>query len=358
MNALTNLTISFLQPLIDYQEVREAERRTEAAGKRLSMAVVSLAVFIVIWVVFKFVAYRTRKIPRGTVPDVATPAPRPSLSFICWAGAVGCAVAAAYLLYLRITTDIQGSILPLVASLIWVGGALLKQGNRLATPLAEDTLKSDPRRPIIFLRSFSEEEMPFHESTLWGLPTASEQLEEVVLEKFRRFGPVVGLTNPNLVGRPIAYSPYDTPRSVNWKTRVEELLKRSAAIAVLVGEGEGLEWEILYLAKNRYLSRTTFIFPPVEARAVERRLEWLQSKFELSADKIVRVGDENKSTMGHQPLTMRLDRGHAYVFVGSTDALGYEAAVERALTNQFGPRAVAGPVSCGSASGKSTIIGA
>jgi hypothetical protein len=43
--------------------------------------------------------------------------------------------------------------------------------------------------------------------------------------------------------------------------------------------------------------------------------------------------DDNKSTMGRQPLTMRLDAGLAQVFVGSPDALGYVEAVGRALKN-------------------------
>jgi hypothetical protein len=333
MKTLTNLTISFLQglPLIEYEEYHKTKLRAETASSQYYIAVVSAAVFVGM-LVFQFVIKRIRKIPRSNVPEAATSPPRASLSLICWALAVACIIAIVYLLYLQFTTDPPDSIFLLVVSLMSLGGALFKQGDRLSTPLAEDVLASDQRRPIVFLRSFSEEEMPFHQSSLWGLPLASEQFEEAVLDQFRRHGPVVGLTNPNLSGRPIAYSPYDT-RSEYWRPRVQDLLKRSGLIAVLVGKGAGLLWEIVYIAKNGYLSRTIFIFPPIDVVQVESRLGWLQSQFDLPADKVVRIVDDNKSTMGRQPLTMRLDAGLAQVFVGSPDALGYVEAVGRALKN-------------------------
>jgi len=330
MTSLTNLAISFLldAPLTPYEAFRDAQRRAAATEKRFYITVLSVGVFASIWISHRIVNI-LRRIPPGAVPDAVTSPPRQFLSFVCWALAVVCAVATFYVLYLRFTTDLPSSSFFLIAALISFGGSLLTQGNRFSTPLAEDVLASDTRPPILFLRSFAEEETGFRKSGLWGLPFASEQLEEVVLEEFKKVGPVVGLTNPTLHGRPIAYAPYDTP-SLTWQTRVDELVKRAAIIAVVVARTDGLNWEIRLIKDKGYLSRTIFIFPPVDVGEAIARYEWLQSQLGSPTTRLAELQHE-VNRRGHQPLTMRVVDTQSQVYLESPNANGYAAAVKIAL---------------------------
>lgn len=101
-------------------------------------------------------------------------------------------------------------------------------------------LRADPRRPVLYLRSFLVDDLLARtgETAMDYFRTEEERLARA----FARIGPLVAIGRP---GEPLP--PAGASRVYvgdDWRETVRELLDRSQLVLIGAGRGEGLRWEL------------------------------------------------------------------------------------------------------------------
>jgi hypothetical protein len=140
-----------------------------------------------------------------------------------------------------------------------VGKRLLYFGRKLRAKDALKMLQQDRRRPILFLRSFSDDHIddptlttPFE----WKRHRYEERLTQVL----GKIGPVVCLGRPgerlSEAGAGRLYTDDD-----HWQEAIIHFLKESRMVIIIVGGTDGLQWEIETALSTARLSKVLFFFP-------------------------------------------------------------------------------------------------
>lgn len=101
-------------------------------------------------------------------------------------------------------------------------------------------LQSDPRQPVLYLRSFAVDELLARtgETAMDYFRTEEERLARA----FAQIGPLVAIGRP---GEPLP--PAGAPRVYvgdDWQHTVRELLGRAQLVLIGAGRGDGLRWEL------------------------------------------------------------------------------------------------------------------
>jgi len=173
----------------------------------------------------------------------------------CW---VSLAKQAAVLLILGIGILIGGS-------LAFVAGwrFIARRFSRLSL---EGLVSKDKRPPILFLRSFHDDQVRlskprqlfFRRVVSVGEPRPT--LDHVLLEEGTPFGPVVA------IGAPGSTPPFGAARKYvidqEWRDTIVELCRQSAAVVATIDQTEGVCWELRYLMTADHRQRTLFLVPP------------------------------------------------------------------------------------------------
>ena len=148
---------------------------------------------------------------------------------------------------------------------------------------AERTRRRDPRAPVLYLRSFNDDDValpcvlsarrPFLE--LFTLRT-TDPFEESLAWELGTYGPVTAVGRPggttHTLGAARELFSDDT-----WQTHVVERMSAAGSIAVVIGETPGLDWEIETIAKNGFLDKTMFLVPPGDIADNVRRWQFMRS---------------------------------------------------------------------------------
>jgi hypothetical protein len=176
----------------------------------------------------------------------------------------------------------------LVAIFIALGSirSLVREGEAALGERADLIVTLDPRPPVVFLRSFRDEEavalMDVRRGILWvftSLPRLlfsgslkdpslrNRRLEEVVVRSIRKLGPAVAIARPAApleLGASRAYV-----QDVDWKAVVDKWIDRAGVILMLAGLTPGLHWELQRIFEKGKANILLCIFPPsaIEARA-------------------------------------------------------------------------------------------
>jgi hypothetical protein len=171
-------------------------------------------------------------------------------------------------------------IFPVVAA-----GHLARTGLRLRQEDAVSLLKRDPRRPIVFVRSFVEDSrlvsnVPAGE-TIGGEKTGLQgdvgigafifrfkkkaTLEVSLARALRRVGPFVA------IGQPAdALAPFGAARlyvsNDHWRTAVAAWVRVAGAVVVQPEASEGTWWEVNHVATSVDLRRVLIIVPNPSVR--------------------------------------------------------------------------------------------
>jgi len=133
-----------------------------------------------------------------------------------------------------------------LALVVWAILPIYKRARRHLVPLADSTLKSDTRRPIIFLRSFSQD------------PQISSE-EENIRDALKSFGPFVAIGSPKDELPPLGASRLYV--SAEWEDRVKSLLGHASLVVILAGSTPGLAWEIFQVRALVDPSRVVIAVP-------------------------------------------------------------------------------------------------
>ena len=160
-------------------------------------------------------------------------------------------------------------------ALVRIPVRLLERRYRFAIASQVDR---DDRQPTVMLRSFADDRLriwarrALRHSVLDRLTLRRRELfEEPIAWRAWRLGPVVAFGEP---GKPPSAA-LGAARSYynhwNWQPAVEQLIATARALIVIVGDGDGLGWEIEAARRSRSLGSTLFVLPPLSDRARHRR---------------------------------------------------------------------------------------
>lgn len=127
--------------------------------------------------------------------------------------------------------------------LAWLMVKLAQLGRRLQVPLASDVLARDARPPVLYLRSFRDDDATHQVFERWLLRINYRSEEEELAATFSDVGPLVA------VGRPKEHLPHLGAarfyfRDDEWKERVAELMAKASVVVLRVGGSRGLIWEL------------------------------------------------------------------------------------------------------------------
>jgi hypothetical protein len=156
------------------------------------------------------------------------------------------------------------------------------QGRRIASVSAEQLLLQDKRAPVLFIRSFEDEEKSYSLSTFYNLiKTVFVDLK--FLKRYFQagasfWGPVLQLQFNGLfskigpfiaIGRPGEKIPAMGAARLyvsdnDWKNVISDFLSRARLIVVLPGTTPGLRWEINEMKRAIAPQKILFILPEKE----------------------------------------------------------------------------------------------
>jgi ABC-type nitrate/sulfonate/bicarbonate transport system permease component len=124
-------------------------------------------------------------------------------------------------------------------------------------------LKNDPRRPILYLRSFSTD-LNLRQTFLWMMGRSSRTYEQSLAKALLPLGPLVAIGKPGEVLPPSGavrlYIDHD-----RWQNVVEQLVVDSQLVILRIGETEGFRWEIKHLVTNCDPQKVLIFIPSTDA---------------------------------------------------------------------------------------------
>ena len=176
------------------------------------------------------------------------------------------------------------SVIALIGVVVTLAAtAVLRLARARGRGGAERTRRRDPRAPVLYLRSFNDDDValpcvlsarrPFLE--LFTLRT-TDPFEESLAWELGTYGPVTAVGRPggttHTLGAARELFSDDT-----WQTHVVERMSAAGSIAVVIGETPGLDWEIETIAKNGFLDKTMFLVPPGDIADNVRRWQFMRS---------------------------------------------------------------------------------
>lgn len=119
-----------------------------------------------------------------------------------------------------------------------------QRGKKLAAPRGEEVLAKDERPPVLYLRSFNDDEVTGRSPQLAGVPFQSFTTEEELLARgFKAIGPLVAIGIPSDELPKLGAARIKVHDS-EWRDRVLELMEQARLVVLRVGDTEGLRWEL------------------------------------------------------------------------------------------------------------------
>ncbi|HWS88169.1 MAG TPA: hypothetical protein VN282_14460 [Pyrinomonadaceae bacterium] len=152
------------------------------------------------------------------------------------------------------------------AFLITQGAMALKRSARwLSRYSFEQTVAADPRPPILFLRSFADDQVtlprpPFY-VTYWLAEPNPRRLDHALVERFSNLAPVVALGK-----RGEKNLPYGASRRYvsddEWQDVVEEIATGAHSIVIIADDSPGVEWEVRRMLEEPFVRKSLFLASP------------------------------------------------------------------------------------------------
>jgi hypothetical protein len=161
--------------------------------------------------------------------------------------------------------------------LLFAAVAMYLRARRWAALRTAEVRARDGRAPVLFLRSFGDDDLRVwaHASPRLALVERllgrrTERFEVVLGWHLWRFGPVVA------VGRPLEkLPPLGAAREYldqeQWQKEVEKRIDQARAVVVVLGRTSGLLWELQAIERLGATDRMLIVVPPVDDSEAERR---------------------------------------------------------------------------------------
>ena len=159
---------------------------------------------------------------------------------------------------------------------IVAGHALFAGGKWLASRVIWRVGGNDGPAPVLFLRSFENDQFHFGSRPgrllrqwleLWSF---RRNLDEALVDEVARYGPVVALGRPGETRTPFGaarhYSTHD-----DWQRVITDTARHAHTIVIAAGDTPGVLWEYALLAREGMLHKTVLLFRPGrDAQAANR----------------------------------------------------------------------------------------
>ncbi len=154
-----------------------------------------------------------------------------------------------------------------LAAMVWWARFAWRSIRRRAT----DVLKDPNYRPVVFLRSFRDEDARVaSKNPFWSLLRAQVRLEEVIAGQLMRLGPCVAIGVPGeWVPRLGAMRAYFA--DADWQTAIRAWTDRAVLSVVMAGSSLSVLWELEYLIWSNRTSTLLLILPPDESQYARAR---------------------------------------------------------------------------------------
>ncbi len=190
-------------------------------------------------------------------------------------------------------------------SLIVGGHALFFAGKRLAARYVwQPENPDDPRPPVLFLRSFEDDQLEFRRpwwnliGRWYDLWSFRRNADETMIDEIAQYGPVVALGMPGESRVPFgANRYYSTDR--DWKRIVTETATSARAIIVAAGNTPGVLWEYELLATHGLLDRTVVLFPAASDSNDTRNADAL-----AALSRVAGISRDHEPDEGREPVAL------------------------------------------------------
>lgn len=154
--------------------------------------------------------------------------------------------------------------------------ALLRWLARTSARVSLESIAStDSRPPILFLRSFHDDQVKLRGSArgifhrLLSLGEPRPRFDHLLFEEATPIGPVVAIGMP---GRP---APFGAARAFvsdsQWKETVAQIAGTARAIIVILDDTDGVLWELAHIRAAGHEQKTLFVLPPRLATVADAR---------------------------------------------------------------------------------------
>jgi hypothetical protein len=142
---------------------------------------------------------------------------------------------------------------------------------------ADKLLQLDDRRPIIFLRSFADDNV-----RLWGKGIVGKlrrrTIDEAIRSVCEQIGPFVAIASPKTklprLGAAQVYFSDDT-----WQSAIARWVAMAELIVMVAGRTEGLRWELEHILSNKERTKLMVILPPAMRKSIKITSEWFREYF-------------------------------------------------------------------------------
>ncbi|PQZ92924.1 hypothetical protein CQ018_10660 [Arthrobacter sp. MYb227] len=215
--------------------------------------------------------------------------------------------------------------------------------RRLAMPAIKRTLERDKRAPVLFLRSFQDDDLwvRIHPSSR---PSPAMRLallndstfEDLIAWQSARVGPVIAIGQPGTRLQPLG-AVRDYFSDDEWQTAVLRRINIASAVVFVVGRSPGAQWELAQLRERGALGKTVFVFPPVPEKEFEKRCFVLCTGLGLHPLTL-----NSNIAKGMRLVAMRIGSTGEIVryFADSRDDIAYKIALEKGLAEAVAVRTV------------------
>jgi hypothetical protein len=165
---------------------------------------------------------------------------------------------------IRMMPNPRGTV-SVIFHLIVMGLVCIIIGNKRSALSVREALEKDPRRPVLYLRSFGHEGRKLWEGAIYELVNTISALlvrtiEQRLAAGFRAIGPLIAIGRPEdelpEVGAARMYV-----GDLDWQDVVLDLLPKCSAILVQGGETPGLLWELSVVASKVPPERVILLMP-------------------------------------------------------------------------------------------------
>jgi hypothetical protein len=164
--------------------------------------------------------------------------------------------------------------------LLVLGAVIFLVARRLRAADARRLILHDPRPPVLYLRSFTDDRLRLWTATL-GRPSLVERFtprrfgrfEEVLVRHLSRYGPVIVVNPPGTRLAPLRAA-RETIEPANWQSAVASWMAHSALIVFLAPPSrvtQGLHWELRTVAEHGQLDKALVVVPPLPVEQLQAR---------------------------------------------------------------------------------------
>jgi hypothetical protein len=226
--------------------------------------------------------------------------------------------------------------------LLVLGAVIFLVARRLRSADARRLMLRDPRPPVLYLRSFTDDRLRLRTATL-GRPSLVERFtprrfdrfEEVLIRHLSRYGPVIAVNPPGTKLAPLGAA-RETIEPANWQSAVAGWMAHSALIVFLAPPSrvtQGLHWELRTVAEHGQLDKALVVVPPVPA-------EQLQARWRALGAACAGLWPVTVARQLADPRALVLAFRHGRWDVATADTRtewSYAAALDRVLGGPHGP---------------------